>query len=92
MRRAVAFGLLTLGLLLLTAAAAPGQPVTPPTSAPSSSTSSTTTSTLPRAATAGGGGSSGLPTLGEGFPWITVGAVILVGGLIGGQLRRAARR
>jgi hypothetical protein len=92
MRRAVAFGLLTLGLLLVAASASPGQPVTPPSSTTSSSTPSSTTSTLPKVATAGGGGGSGLPTLGEGFPWITVGAVALVAGLIGYQLRRAARR
>ena len=91
MRRAVAFGLLTLGLLLVAASASPGQ-VTPPTSTTSSSAPSSTTSTLPKVATAGGGAGSRLPTLGEGFPWITVGAVILVAGLIGWRLRWAARR
>jgi hypothetical protein len=93
MRRAVAFGLLTLGLLFWGATASPAQPVTPPPrSTTSSSTASTTTSTLPRVATAGGGGGSHLPTLGEGFPWITVGAVALVAGLVGARLRRASRR
>ena len=89
MRRAVAFGLLTLGLLFGGATLSSAQPVTAP-STTSSSTPSTTTSTLPKVGTAGGGG-SGLPTLGEGFPWISVGAVILVAGLVGARLRRASR-
>jgi hypothetical protein len=85
-------GLLTLGLLVGGITASPGQSVTPPTpSTTSSSTGSTTSSTLHKATSAGGGGSS-LPTLGEGFPWISVGAVILVAGLVGARLRRAARR
>jgi len=92
-RRAVAFGLLALGILVATATLSPAQTGTPPPTATttSPSTSSTPSSTLPKVATAGGGGSR-LPTLGEGFPWITVGAVILVAGLAGAQLRRASRR
>jgi hypothetical protein len=93
-RRAVAFGLLTLGLLIVAASSSVGQTTTPPptaTTKPLSSSTSSSSSTLPKLATAGGSGDR-LPTLGEGFPWITVGAVILVAGLIGYRLRRAARR
>jgi len=92
-RRAVAFGLLALGILIAAASASPAQTVTPPPTATTTtpSTSSTPPSTIPRVATAGGGGSR-LPTLGEGFPWITVGVVILVAGLVGARLRRASRR
>jgi hypothetical protein len=46
---------------------------------------------LPKLATAGGSGQR-LPTLGEGFPWITVGVVVLAAGLVGARLRRASRR
>jgi hypothetical protein len=92
-RRAVAFGLLALGILFVAAAASPAQTTTPPPTAATTAppTSSTPSSTLPKVATAGGGGSR-LPTLGEGFPWITVGVVILVAGLVGARLRRASRR
>jgi len=92
-RRAVAFGLLTLGLLIVAASSSVGQTTTPPPTATTKplSSSSSSSSTLPKLATAGGSGDR-LPTLGEGFPWITVGAVILVAGLIGYRLRRAARR
>ncbi|MBV8303220.1 MAG: hypothetical protein JOZ04_03350 [Acidimicrobiia bacterium] len=107
MRWAVGSGLLLLGLLLVDAPASSAQPVTPttpPPSAPSTSggstqaptapapASSTSTSALLPAAGAADGSTSGLPTLGEGFPWITVGAVILIAGLVGGRLRRASRR
>jgi len=88
MRRAVGCGLLLLGLLVVAVPASHAQPVTPPT-AP---TSSTSTSTFSRVAVAGHGSTDRLPTLGEGFPWITVGAVILVAGLVGARLRRASRR
>jgi hypothetical protein len=90
-RRAVAFGLLALGMLVPAVSEASAQPVAPPTTVtptvlPSSTTVST--STRPPAAATG----DRLPTLGEGFPWITVGAVILVAGLVGARLRRASRR
>jgi hypothetical protein len=90
MRRAVAIGLLMLGSLLAVASVSPAQPVTPPptTTSPAPATS---TSTRPNVVTAGGGGDR-LPTLGEGFPWIGVGAVILIAGLAGARLRRASRR
>jgi hypothetical protein len=90
--RAVTFGLLTLGILLVAASASPGQTVTaPPTTATTASTTSTSTSTPIKPVTAGGGGTK-LPTLGEGFPWITVGAVALVAGLVGARLRQVSRR
>ncbi|MBV9412540.1 MAG: hypothetical protein JO148_13150 [Acidimicrobiia bacterium] len=95
MRRAVALGLLTLGILFGSVSAASAQTTTPPTAkATSSSTSSqatTSTSTPFKPVTAGGSGNH-LPTLGEGFPWITIGAVILVAGLVGARLRAASRR
>lgn len=92
MRRAVAFGLLTLGMLCVAGSASPAQTVTTaPTATTSPSPSSTTSSTLPKVATAGGSGQR-LPTLGEGFPWITVGAIVLVAGLVGARLRRESRR
>ncbi|HEV3354798.1 MAG TPA: hypothetical protein VG076_17845 [Acidimicrobiales bacterium] len=92
MRRAVAIGLLMLGFLVAAASASVAQPVTPPPAPTTTSLAPTTsTSTRPKVARAGGGGSR-LPTLGEGFPWITVGAVILVAGLAGARLRRASRR
>jgi hypothetical protein len=96
MRRAVAIGLLMLGSLLAVASVSVAQPVTPPP-APTTTppVSAAPTSTRPKVASAGGGsggGAGGLPTLGEGFPWITVGAVILVAGLAGARLRRASRR
>jgi hypothetical protein len=91
MRRAVALGLLMLGFLLAAASASVAQPVTPPPAPTTTSQASTTSSSTPKVATAGGGGNR-LPTLGEGFPWITVGAVILVAGLAGARLRRASRR
>jgi hypothetical protein len=88
MRRAVAIGLLMLGFLLAAASASVAQPVTPP---PTTTSQASTTSTSTRSKVATGGGNR-LPTLGEGFPWITVGAVILVAGLAGARLRRASRR
>jgi hypothetical protein len=92
MRRAVALGLLMLGFLLAGASTSVAQPVTPPPpQTTTSQASATSTSTRPKVATAGGGGDR-LPTLGEGFPWIGVGAVILVAGLAGARLRRASRR
>ena len=84
-RRAVAIGLLTLGVLLMAVSASIAQPVTTPTTTGPAST--TSTSTTARVAQSGGR----LPTLGEGFPWITVGAVVLVAGLVGARLRRASR-
>jgi hypothetical protein len=88
-RRAVAIGLLTLGVLLVAVSTSIAQTVTPPTTAPASTApASTSTTARPAAARSGGG----LPTLGEGFPWITVGAVVLVAGLVGARLRRSSRR
>jgi len=92
MRRAVAYGLLALGISVAAVSAAPAQTVTPPPTATTTTPPpSTPPSTLPKVATAGGGGSR-LPTLGEGFPWITIGVVILAAGLVGARLRRASRR
>jgi len=90
-RRAVAIGLLALGVLLVAVSASLAQTVAPPTTAPGTSTSSTAaTSTTARPAAPQA--RDRLPTLGEGFPWITVGAVVLVAGLVGARLRRASRR
>jgi hypothetical protein len=90
MRRAVVLGLLTLGILLALAAPASAQTAT--TGPPTSTSASTTSTALKTAGGPGAEGSSRLPTLGEGFPWITVGAVILVAGLVGARLRRGSRR
>jgi hypothetical protein len=85
-RRAVVIGLLTLGVLFMAVSASVAQTVTAPTTTPASTTSTSTTG-RPAAAQS----RDRLPTLGEGFPWITVGAVVLVAGLVGARLRRASR-
>jgi hypothetical protein len=85
-RRALAFGLLALGVLLLAAPAVAQTTSAPTTAEPTS----TTTTARPPPAT-GRAARDGLPTLGEGFPWITTGVVILVAGLIGARLRRTSR-
>jgi hypothetical protein len=90
MRRAVVLGLLALGILLVVGLPSSAQTAT--TALPPSTSSSTTSPALKTVGGAGAEGSSHLPTLGEGFPWISVGAVILVAGLVGGRLRRASRR
>jgi len=90
MRRAVVLGLLALGILLV--AAWPSSAQTPTTTPPTTASASTTSSAPRAVGSAGNEGSSRLPTLGEGFPWITVGAVILVAGVVGARLRRGARR
>jgi hypothetical protein len=87
-RRAVAIWLLTLGVLLLAVPTSTAQTVTPPTAPASTTSASTSTTARPAAAQS----RDGLPTLGEGFPWITVGAVVLVAGLVGARLRRTSHR
>ena len=94
MRRAVVLALLALGILLVAASSLRAQTATtsPPASATPLTPLTTSTTAVKTVGGAGNAGSSRLPTLGEGFPWITVGAVILVAGVVGARLRRAARR